>query len=478
MGEFKNNKKHKGYTLNKDTGIDKNGNLISGKGDNPFLDKELADMGGIVNDVTPEDNINDVISDEIKNVTALNPGTNNMDIRCDKIAGTNYEGIVSGLSDNVGGSPDTTESEIKSSLDNAVNDYTGSIVEYSQYLEGSPTFVSYYQIDRKRSTIDTSLGGIVETIGADSPIVYNKIMNFPIWNLEEIIATYSYDEFTGLDTDVQTTGIILPNTIKPRPDEFVLIKYGEREIALKVNNVETTNIFAAVFYRVTLVDDSAKSEALDAQVGSTLYFDYDSGTIKDSATNEILTALNAILNDIEITYINTFFNKYYNSFIFNSCYDKFLHKFIHDTHLFIHEKTFMKDIHVEPTIPFSISEATMYDNSVFERIISCRDKNFIKDVHILPVCNRNNIYNAFNMGRIRIKDIIHCHSGEISIFNEVKTPTERIINNYLSTQNLDYTMYISDLKNLKVQYYLKDYIQLPLVIYVLRQIISNLTKNN
>ena len=500
MGEFKKDKnkpKKKPanfYEVNKDFAVDPNTkNIITGSnslefGENPFLDEELSDLGGIINDVTPDDG-DGITNEDLKGISIIKPGTNNADIRCDKISVTNYEGMLSGLSDNVGGDTDGNDdgsSEVKSTLNNAVDDYTDSIVNYSQYLEGSPTFVTYYQINQAKSTIDTSLGGIVEVTGAESPLVYNKIVNLPIWNLEEMIATYSYDEFTGLDTDIQTTGIVLPNTIKPRPDEFVYVQYGSRGIALKVNNVETTNILAAVYYRITLVDDSINVNTLNAQVGDTLYYDYELGTLTDSATNEAINALSAILNDIEVTYINTFFNRYYNSFIFNNCYDKFLHKFIHDTHLFIHEKTFMKDIHVEPIVPFNISDSTMYDNSIYERIISGRNKDFLTTVHVMPVCDRGNIYNVFNMGRNRIRQIIHCPSGEIPIFNNytfelnvndsVLSSSERIIRKYLLFKDMEYISYINDLKNLQVEYYLKDYIQVPLIIYMLKQMISSLKK--
>lgn len=512
MGEFKkqpSQDKKKTYEQNKDFIIDpQTGDLISYNCGNPNYgcdggnQDSGGDIGGLEDTKLPL-NSEDITNKDLAGISILKPGTNNMDIRDDKISIINYEGLLSGLSDNASGADIDNDgtSGVQSSIDNTVKDYTDSIKDYSEYLEGSPTFVTYFRINRKKSTIDTSLGGIVEVVGADSPLVYDKIMNVPIWNLEEMIATYSYDEFTGLDTEIQTTGIILPNTIKPRPDEFVYIEYGSKKIMLKVDNVETTNILSAVFYKINMSNTSTSLDALNAQSGNTLYYDYDQNIIVDGATNEIANALNAILNDIEVSYINIFFNKQYNSFIFNNCYDKFLHRFIHDTHLFIHEKSFMKNIHVEPIIPFNISEATMYDNSVYERIISRRDKEFIQRVHIHPMndignsrhrcgCRGDvNIFNVFSMGRNHMREIDHVPNGKFPIFSEFAFTTtnikslsysERIINVYMKTGSTDYTSYLEDLKMLQVEYYLKDYIQIPLIIYILKQIVSGIkkTQNN
>lgn len=513
MGEFKKKPqgKRKTYEQNKDFMIDpQTGDLISYNCGNPNYDctgkQQPGDegLGGLEDSKLPL-NSDEITNKDLAGISILKPDTNNMDIRDDKISIINYEGLLSGLSDNASGA-DTDPSGVsgvQSSIDNTVKDYTDSIIDYSEYIEGSPTFVTYFRINRKKSTIDVSLGGIVETVGADSPLVYDKIMNVPIWNLEEMIATYSYDEFTGLDTDIQTTGIILPNTLKPRPDEFVYIEYGSKKIMLKVDNVETTNILSAVFYKINMSNTSTSLDSLNAQTGNTLYYDYEQGTIVDGATNAITNALSAILNDIEVSYINIFFNRQYNSFIFNNCYDKFLHRFIHDTHLFIHEKSFMKNIHVEPIIPFNISEATMYDNSIYERVISRRDKEFIQRVHIHPMndignsryrcgCRGDiNIFNVFSMGRNHMREIDHVPNGKFPIFSEFAFTTsnikslsysERIINTYMNTGSIDYTNYLADLKMLQVEYYLKDYIQIPLIIYILKQIINEIkqsqTQNN
>ena len=508
MGEFKKKKpqgKMHTYEQNKDFIVDpQTGDLESYNCGNPNYGSDGSnldqgeDVGGLEDTKIPLSS-EDITNKDLAGISILKPNTNNMDIRDDKISIINYEGLLSGLSDNASGADTDNDgaSGIQSSIDDTVKEYTDSIKDYSEYLEGSPTFVTYFRINRKKSTIDTSLGGIVETVGADSPLVYDKIMNVPIWNLEEMLATYSYDEFTGLDTEIQTTGIILPNTIKPRPDEFVYIEYGSRKIILKINSVESTNILSAVFYKINMGNMSTSIDALNAQVGNTLYYDYDQNAIVDGAAIETANALNSILNDIEVSYINIFYNKYYNSFVFNNCYDKFLHRFIHDTHLFIHEKSFMKNIHVEPIIPFNISEATMYDNSIYERIISRRDKEFIQRVHIHPMndignsrygcgCRGDvNIFNVFSMGRNCMREIDHTPNGKLPIFSDFAFTTtninslsysERIINTYMKTGSTDYTSYLGDLKMLQVEYYLKDYIQIPLIIYILKQVISKIKK--
>ena len=90
---------------------------------------------------------------------------------------------------------------------------------------GTPVLVTYYHIDNTTSTANPGDGTIDKLLGDDSPIRYNKIENFPVVGLREILPTK--DEIDGNLMDMSFDGevIIFPNTIDPTPYDFLVYKF-------------------------------------------------------------------------------------------------------------------------------------------------------------------------------------------------------------------------------------------------------------
>ena len=96
------------------------------------------------------------------------------------------------------------------------------IGQYSKFLNKNPVFITYYHINKQMSRTDVGTGGIESELGTNSPIRFNKILNFPIYNLPSLTPDIVFDE-TGYDIELDLTDItILPNTVKPTPGDYLI----------------------------------------------------------------------------------------------------------------------------------------------------------------------------------------------------------------------------------------------------------------
>ena len=125
--------------------------------------------------------------------------------------------------------------------------------QYAKYLQRNPIFVEYYQINQARSRADSGTGSINTPIGPDSPLRYNKIKEFPIYNVPEMKPDVQYDETGGMNIDMDLNGIvILPGTIQPIPGDFIYLKMPgmKQGFLIEINNFEFNTIQSNDFYLV------------------------------------------------------------------------------------------------------------------------------------------------------------------------------------------------------------------------------------
>ena len=120
---------------------------------------------------------------------------------------------------------------------------------YTRYLESKPNFVTYFSRNELASIYDKGLENVEKDIGQYSPNKYNKIENFPVYGLEELLNNISLQD-SGLDTEVTSKIIILPGTIKPLPSDFFIINYMNKEMMFKVTNVTSSHFKSKPIYEV------------------------------------------------------------------------------------------------------------------------------------------------------------------------------------------------------------------------------------
>ena len=197
---------------------------------------------------------------------------------------------------------------------------------YSIFLESRPTFTTYYHVNKIRSKTDRGLKTPERLNGVLSPIRYNKLINFPLYGIEQIQLQLEEEE-EGLTTDYNSEAIILPNTIHPTVDDYFIINYLEKKYMFRVTKYEYDTIKSNNYYKIEFtiqsVDESFFND-IERQVVKTYYTQFDNIGTDDKV---FLTAEGALVGDkikslydnIAEDYLNMYFEptrEPYNTLLF------------------------------------------------------------------------------------------------------------------------------------------------------------------
>jgi hypothetical protein len=139
---------------------------------------------------------------------------------------------------------------VKDILNNNIKKFDKAIEVYSDFLQGVPTFTTYYNKDIVNSDQDSQLETVTEIIGIESPIKYRKIKDFVIYGIDEIRLSLEDGDF-GLSSGGNGTGIIPPGSIKPLPNDYFFINYAGDEYRYKVTDVEVSKANGTRFYQIS-----------------------------------------------------------------------------------------------------------------------------------------------------------------------------------------------------------------------------------
>ena len=100
--------------------------------------------------------------------------------------------------------------------------------QYTKYLDSNPIMVTYYSVNEVMSRMDIGTGQIYDELGPQSPFRYNKILNFPVYNIGTIQPSQTFED-GHFDADIDISDIvILPNT--PEENAFLFAERFRREI--------------------------------------------------------------------------------------------------------------------------------------------------------------------------------------------------------------------------------------------------------
>lgn len=389
--------------------------------------------------------------------------------------------------------------EEKSVINTYLDNYVNTTSDFSRFIEGSPNFVTYYSKDVNASTEDIHLGGVMETIGTESPIKYNKIDNFPIYNMEEINPNITLDEDSGLDTTIESTAVILPNTIKPLPNDYFLIDYLNKKYLFRISNVETSNINNRVFYKITYFISGDSLDILEEhQLTDKYKVVYENlGKEAKSVIKEsdflLLDKLDDIHNMLKTFYIKRFYNPSFNTFLYNGIlYDNYLMRFIAENELFIKTRTFMKNIKIEQALKEDVEEFMDYDNTLFSAVQN-QSIAYLDDFYYVPepVKEPASIF-ALYKNRYNINKIVYTTDSSINPFpffsnnlysaiedNKLidSSEEEYMIKNFIIgylNKNINKDELVEYLEKYKPSLTLTSYLLLPCILFIIKEIENNI----
>lgn len=224
--------------------------------------------------------------------------------------------------------------------------------QYSRFLDKTPTFVRYFNINGVESTVDIGFQNIERYLGPNSPLRFNEVKDLPIYGIDQIVLDLQEEE-NGLDTSYNGEGIILPNTIKPYPADFFTISYLDKNYLFIVTEVAYDTIKSNGFYRISFSIKSLEPENvehLENQTVDKFVCEFSNIGTEDKAL--VRTADVELIKQLEFVFasiVNKFkifyYDKKFNAFVFENTnrgygysdqyiYDRFLNKFINKHNIF------------------------------------------------------------------------------------------------------------------------------------------------
>lgn len=188
---------------------------------------------------------------------------------------------------------------------------------YSIFLESKPTFTTYYHINKIRSRTDIGLKMPEKLNGALSPIRYNKLMNFPLYGIEQIQLQLEEEE-EGLTSDYNGEAIVLPNTIHPSVDDYFIINYLDKKYMFRVVRYNYDTIKSNNYYKIEFSIQSVDIDFfndIENQVVKTYYTQFDNiGTDDKVFLSEEAVAQNDKIKDLYDGLVKDYLNNYYDPY--------------------------------------------------------------------------------------------------------------------------------------------------------------------
>lgn len=269
---------------------------------------------------------------------------------------------------------------------NQTTEYIDKVVEeristdyksYTRFLEGAPIFVTYYKQNIAESTTDRGMGNVYgNSTSSSSPKKYNKIEKLPLFNVDK--SSFDIDIVDNrLKGEYNTKGNLLPNTIEPIPEDYIVIHYMKRDFVFKVTGFSIDNIKSDNFYEIQFKYNGHNFDHLEADTVESFTCIYEKiGTedkciISNTSYNKLEQLLN-IEKKIADDYIDLFFDNRADCFIFNmdsiyKLYDPYITRFISNNKLF--EKDFSsQSYHIEEKIIPVKGFEKKYKNSIYKYI--------------------------------------------------------------------------------------------------------------
>lgn len=263
--------------------------------------------------------------------------------------------------------------------------------QYLKYFEGSPTYITYYQLDENASTHDIGLESVSSFIGANSPKKYKKIYEVQVWGVDAMEVSNDLTE-RGLQSSINGELLFLPDTIKPYANDYFSFEYEGLETHIfRITDVQFDKASPTKFFRCQYSLSNENATAITGNISGEYYLEYDSESGSNSGTLELISAaesaskkaIQELTDGLIDKYTKLFYNDDLDTFLYQSrdgfsYWSPYVQHFLHDTKaLSKSSKDILTEIYImdinEIDNPEIYSEE-VYRNSLF-RAIEIQDNN-------------------------------------------------------------------------------------------------------
>ena len=323
--------------------------------------------------------------------------------------------------------------------------------QYSKFLDKAPVFVTDYHINDALSREDVGTGNIECELGSRSPIRFNKITNFPMYNIPELKPDITYDE-SGYDIELDCNDIvILPNTIKPRVGDYFLLSFpGIKEYLFRVNNFRYNTIQSDAFYLVDadikVIGTNLEENQMTGQIVETYLTVFENIGTQDrcflkSNDAEYLNNLADLYYKLRDYYRNAFYVRDLNCFTYQTGrwsetgrpiyrYDMYLESFINKSHIYYDENS-EESLILTPADVVESNFNFTFDMTLYHAILE-RNMELLRPYCYITTDVITMRYSIFNVMQYFGESVhLFCYKNKISKNNTVSS-----INNSCGCSNI------------------------------------------
>ena len=387
---------------------------------------------------------------------------------------------------------------------------------YSIFLESKPTYTTYFHVNKIRSRTDKGLKMPERLNGVLSPIRYNKIINFPLYGIEQIQLQLEEEE-EGLTSDYNGEAIILPNTIHPTVDDYFLINYLEKPYMFRVVKYDYDTIKSNSYYKIEFELKSVDIDFyndIEKQVVKTYYTQLENIGTEDNVflTEEeslLKDGIKGLYNDLVVDYLNKYYYPHahpYNTLLFHQeseiywsdwdlIFDQNLVHFCNENKLFYeHDSTQAIYFYEEPR-PYFLMD---YSKSIYDLVehyeAASRFDKINKFFCLEPTAVMYSIFMYYRDKRVRY---LHADPGDKTFFghptqeyippdfvtattsgdiSELTNPIDKFISQWLidQTDHDSLLEIMKDIENHHNEYSFHNFIFIPLLLYCLSNLYNSL----
>lgn len=271
--------------------------------------------------------------------------------------------------------------------------------QYARFLDTTPTYVTYYHINNIESMTDVGFINVNMRLGSESPIRYNEIKNLPIYGMDELLPSVDLEP-EGLNTSITSSGVILPNTVPPYPDDLFILHSSRGSMIFRITNVQYDTIRSNNFYKIDYELEYTEDEFFQYLSDQTT--EHFTCVVENIGTEdkvllrddniELLGRVESVIERMLDFYKILFYDKRYNSFIYTNkedgvrLYDSLLTRFMIDNKVFV-EKGSYKSLMLSDEDP-DIQDDFAYHESIY-RAIEQRRPEIIKEMHFMATYVNN-----------------------------------------------------------------------------------------
>lgn len=292
---------------------------------------------------------------------------------------------------------------------NILQQLQNSYSHQSKRLQGTPIFVTYYNRNVKASTEDKTLENVKDIIGYESPVLFNKVENFPLYLVGEVSPNIEFDESFGMNTTGEGDAVILPNTITPYINDLFKINYLDNDYLFEVTNLEADKVNGAKFYKINYRLSTFKEEQAEESIAEEFETEYDNiGThenpIIEKSRYILADRINKYLSYIREFYLNSFMYKKYNILLyqFNDkiIYNEFLIRFIINNKILENtEKKLLSSYYIQDIFTDSPAFYELYNQTIYKAIEMLDYKYFRLEDMVTMRIPKSLKNNPFSMDR-------------------------------------------------------------------------------